>query len=52
MVEKRNDKILKDKAYEIVRNREYDGYQKVLASLVYKFFDKKMGSGVIATSKV
>ena len=36
-----SDKILKDRAYEIARNREYDSYQKALASLICKFFDKK-----------
>ena len=41
------DKVLKDKAYDIASNPEYDGYQRGLASMVYKFFDKKsMGSGV------
>ena len=40
-----SDKILKDRAYEIARNRKYDGYQRALASMVYKFFDKKTGSG-------
>ena len=40
------DKILKDRAYEIARNRKYVGYQGALASMVYKFFDKKTGSGV------
>ena len=40
------DKILKDKAYHVASNPEYDGYQRGLASMVYKFFDKKsMGSG-------
>ena len=38
--------ILKDKAYEIAINRKYDGYQKQLASMVYKVFDKKTWSGV------
>ena len=38
-----SDKILKDKAYEIARNRNYDGYQRALPSMVYKFFDKKTG---------
>ena len=33
-----SDKILKDRAYEVFRNRNYDGYQKALASMVYKFF--------------
>ena len=35
------DNVLKDKAYDIARNPEYDGYQRGLASIVYKFFDKK-----------
>ena len=40
------DKALKDKAYNIASNQEYDGYQRGLASMVYKFFDKKStGSG-------
>ena len=40
------DKVLRDKAYDIASNPKYDGYQRVLASMVYKFFDKKsMGSG-------
>ena len=39
-------KVLKDKAYNIASNPEYDGYQRGLASMVYKFFDKKStGSG-------
>ena len=35
------DKVLRDKAYDIARNPEYDGYQRGLASMVYRFFDKK-----------
>ena len=43
----KSDKILRDKAYDIASNPEYDGYQRGLASMVYKFFDKKsMGSGI------
>ena len=41
-----SDNILKDRAYKIARNRNYDGYQRELASMVYKVFDKKAGSGV------
>ena len=41
-----SDKILKDRSYEIARNRKYDGYQSALASMPYKFFDKKTGSKV------
>ena len=34
-------------AYNIASNPKYDGYQRVLASAVYKFFDKKsIGSGI------
>ena len=41
------DKVLRDKAYDIASNPEYDGYQRALVSMVYKFFDKKsMGSGI------
>ena len=46
-----SDKILKDRAYEITRNRKYDGYQRVLARMVYKFFGKKTASGVSANEK-
>ena len=46
--------------YDIASNPEYDGYQRGLASMVYKFFDKKstagpsslerMGSGIVRDS--
>ena len=42
-----SDKVLRDKAFNITKNPKYDGYQRGLASMVYKFFDKKSkGSGV------
>ena len=41
-----SDKILKDRAYEIAKNHKYDEYQRALAILVYRIFDKKTGSGV------
>ena len=41
-----SNKILKDRAFEIATNCNYDGYQRALASMVYKLFDKKTGSGV------
>ena len=42
-----SDKVLRDKAFNIAKNPKYDGYQSGLASMVYKFFDKKSkGSGV------
>ena len=41
------DKVLRDKAYNIASNPKYNGYQRGLASMVYKFFDKiSMGSGI------
>ena len=40
------DKILRDKAFNIAKDPKHDGYQRELASIVYKFFDKKSkGSG-------
>ena len=38
------DKILRDKAFNIAKDTKYDGYQRGLASMVYKFFDKKSAS--------
>ena len=38
-----SDKILKDKPFEIANNPKYDGYQRGLTSMVYKFFDKRKG---------
>ena len=35
-----SDKVLKDKAFKVANNPNYDCYQKGLASMVYKFFDK------------
>ena len=46
------DKVLRDKAFNIAKNPKYDGYQRGLASMVYKFFDKKTaGSGVTLANK-
>ena len=54
------DKVLTDKEYDIASNPEYDGYQRGLVSMVYKFFDKKSttrpsslertGSGIVSSS--
>ena len=42
-----SDKVLKDKALKIASNPKYDGYQRGLTSMIYKFFDKKSsGSGI------
>ena len=36
-----SDKVLRDKAFNIAKNTKYDGYQRGLAPIVYRFFDKK-----------
>ena len=35
-----SDKILRDKGFHIPKYSKYDGYQRGLASMGYKFFDK------------
>ena len=35
---------MRDKAFIIAKNPKYDGYQRGLASMVYKFFHKKSTS--------
>ena len=42
-----SDKVLRDKAFNTAKNSKYDGYQRGLVSMIYKFFDKNStGSGV------
>ena len=49
----KSDKALTDKVYNIASIPEYDSYQRGLASMVYKFFDKKsMGSGTTEPSSL
>ena len=43
------DKFLRDKAFNIAKYPKYDGYQRGLASMVYKFFDKKVAGSVDTT---
>ena len=43
--------LVKSKAFKIASDPKYDGYQRVLASMVYNFFDKKCSeSGIINES--
>ena len=38
---------MRDKAFNIAKNPKYDGYQRGIASMVYKLFDRKTsGSGI------
>ena len=41
------DKVLRDKAFNIVKDPKYDGYQRGLVSMFYKFFDKKTSGSSI-----
>ena len=45
------DKVLTDKAFKIASDQKYDGYQRGLASMVYKFFDKKSQGKGLANNK-
>ena len=47
-----SNKILQDGADEIAINRNYDGYQRALKSMVYNFFDKKAGLGISVNEKL
>ena len=41
------DKISRDKAFNIAKDPKYDRYQRGFASMVYKFFNKKIaGTGI------
>ena len=40
-----SSKGLRDKAFEIRSNPEYDGYQRGLSSMIFKFYDKKYAAG-------
>ena len=43
-----SDNVLKDRAFRIASNSNCDGYQRGLASVVYKFFDNRpSGSGIV-----
>ena len=45
------DKVLTDKAFKIASDQKYDRYQRGLASMVYKFFDKKSQGKGLAKNK-
>ena len=41
------DKVLRDKVFDVAKNPKNDWYQRGIASMVYKYFDKKTsGSGI------
>ena len=43
-----SDKVLRDKSLKIASDPKFDGYQRGLASMVYKFFDKRSKRSGIA----
>ena len=45
-----SDKVLRDKAFNIAKNPKYDGYQRGLASMVYKFFEWKISWRITQTN--
>ena len=47
-----SDKILRDKAFNIAKNPKHDGYQRGLASMIYKFFDKKNSGSSIKNENI
>ena len=42
-----SDRVLRDKGFNIPKYPKYDGYQKDLASMVYKVFDKKTSGSAV-----
>ena len=42
-----SDKVLRNKAFNIAKDPKYDGYQRGVASVAYKYFDKKASGGGI-----
>ena len=42
-----SDKVLRDKVFNIAKNTKYYGYQRGVAFMVYKFFDKKSQGSVV-----
>ena len=48
--------LICDKAFDIAKNLKYDGYQRRLASMAHKLFDKRSsdlnGSGGAIESKI
>ena len=47
-----SDNVLRDKPLNIAKNPKYDVYQRGLASMVYKFFDKKSKGGGVANNEI
>ena len=44
------DKVLRHKAFNFAKDPKYDGYQRGLVFMVYKFFNKKTKSGGVTNA--
>ena len=40
-----SDKFSRNKGFNVAKNSNYDGYQRGVSPIVYKFFDKKSAGG-------
>ena len=47
-----SDEVLRDKAFNTTKNPKYDGYQRGLVSMIYKFFDKKSAVSGVANNEI
>ena len=47
-----SDKVLKNKAFKIASNPKYDGHQRGLASMVYKFLIKSLKEVVLSMNQI
>ena len=43
---------MNNKTYKIAKNRGYDGYQEVLATMIYQFFVKKTGPEITVNQQL
>ena len=46
-----SDQILRNKAFNIAKNLQYGGYQRRLALMIYKCFDKETFGGATTQNK-
>ena len=47
-----SDKDSRDEAFTIASDPKYDGYERGLASMVYKFFDKSLVEEVLMLNQI
>ena len=45
-------KVLRDEAFNLAKSKKYDEYQRGLASMVYKYFDKKNSGGTVTKENI